>query len=481
VTPSRPWIAFSLLTAAFFMVNLDFSIVSIALPAMQSGLHISPEISQWILSVYAMVFAGFLMLSGSFADVLGRRRFFVIGVALFGAASLAGGFANDATTLIAMRALQGLGAAMCNPAGLAIATTLFSPGPARNKAVGFWAASGAAGVVFGMLLGGVLVGFFSWRAVLWVNVPVCALLLVLVPFFVPREASLPAKPKLDVGGAAALTATLLLLTFTIVRIPEDGVLSNVTALRAIGTFALFLFFVAIEARVASPLVPRRVFGYRDFSAGGLLALVQAAGYSGMAVYASIYWQQVAHLPPLLTGFAFLPCAVIMAAIVAPASAPLSQRFGPRAVATAGSLVTIAGMAIGIYVTGLTPAWWLMLIVTVVAAVGCMETFELSMIAGLAHVDAKDEGAAAGGISTMGQIGMGLGVAVAAALAMGKPADAGVHDAFWSPFAFSLLTLLVSVFGIGALDGRRGTTHVLRVGKLAFVRRSAAGRPNVSEP
>ena len=141
----RPWPAFALVSLAFFMVVLDFSIVSIAIPEIQSGLHMTPGEAQWILSIYMLIFAGFLMLCGSLADLFGRRRFFLAGVALFGAASLAAGFSNDGLTLILLRAAQGLGAAMCNPSGLAIATTLFAAGPERNRAVGLWAAVGSAG------------------------------------------------------------------------------------------------------------------------------------------------------------------------------------------------------------------------------------------------------------------------------------------------------------------------------------------------
>jgi MFS family permease len=167
----------------------------------------------------------------------------------------------------------------------------------------------------------------------------------------------------------------------------------------------------------------------------------------VSLYASIYWQQVAHLSPLATGLAFLPCGLLMTLVIGPTAAPLAQRIGARALSTAGSIVMVAGMALALWLTTFPPAWWLMLIVTIVATAGCMETFEMSMVAGLAHVDEKDEGAACGAISTMSQIGMGLGVAVAAALAMGKPVAAGVHDAFWSPAIFAVLTLVVSVTGI----------------------------------
>ena len=469
----NPWVPFWLLSAAFFMVVLDFSIVTIALPAMQSGLHITPAVSQWILSAYAMVFAGFLMLSGSFADLLGRRRFFLAGIALFGAASLAGGFANDATTLILMRALQGLGAAMSNPSGLAIATTLFEAGPARNKAIGLWANVGAAGVVFGMLFGGVLVSAFDWRAVLWVNVPVCVLLLVLVPVFVPKDRALAERPKLDVLGAALLTATLLLFTFTIVRAPEDGLTSAATLLRVLGAVVLLGAFVIIERRSANPMIPKNIFSYENFNGGMTMALVQAAGYSGFSVYASVYWQQVVGLSPLATGLAFLPCGLLMMIVVGPTAAGLAQRFGPRIVSTLGSIVMISGMAIALFVTDLPPDWVLMLVVTLVASAGCMETFEMSMVAGLAHVDERDEGCASGAVSTMGQIGMGLGVAVAAALAMGRPPQQGVHAAFWAPMTFSVLTLLVSAFAIKGL--KPNVAHrVVRVGKLSFVHKTPAG-------
>jgi MFS family permease len=455
------------------MVVLDYSIVSIALPAMETELHTTPAVVQWVLSAYMMIFAGFLMLSGSFADLLGRRRFFLAGIVLFGLASLAGSMAKDIATLIAMRSLQGLGAAMCNPSGLAIATTLFSAGAQRNRAVGLWATVGSAGVVAGMLLGGVLVGFLGWRSVLWVNVPVCALLVVLVPFFVPADRPLATKPRLDIGGAALLTAALLMMTYAIARAPEDGIASSATIGRALVTLLLFGGFVFVERRVAQPLVPRRLFGYQDFTGGALMALVQAAGYAGVSLYASIYWQQVAGLSPLATGLAFLPCGFLMMLVIGPTAAPLAQRVGARTLSVAGSIVMIAGMALALLFTTLPPSWWLMLVVTLVATAGCMETFEMSMVAGLAHVDERDEGAACGANSTMSQIGMGLGVAVAAALAMGKPAAIGVHDAFWSPLSFSVLTLIVSLTLIAGARPRRPAKSVVRAGKISFVHKEPA--------
>lgn len=192
-----------------------------------------------------------------------------------------------------------------------------------------------------------------------------------------------------------------------------------------------------------------------------MALVQAAGYAGVSLYASIYWQQVAHLSPLETGLAFLPCGLLMTFVIGPTAAPLSQRVGARALSTVGSIVMIAGLALALWSTTMPPAWWLMLVVTLVATAGCMETFEMSMVAGLAHVDEKDESAACGAISTMSQIGMGLGVAVPAALAIGKPIAAGVHDAFWSPALFSVLTLLVSVTAIAGMHPRRPSKRVAR--------------------
>ena len=468
----RPWPAFALVSLAFFMVVLDFSIVSIAIPEIQSGLHMTPAQSQWILSIYMLIFAGFLMLSGCLADLFGRRRFFMAGVALFGAASLAAGFSNDGTTLILLRAAQGLGAAMCNPSGLAIATTLFAPGPERNRAVGLWAAVGSGGVLFGMILGGILVAAFDWRAVLWVNVPVALAILILTPIFVPRDVPPATKPKLDFAGAFFLTAGLLLITYTIVLIPQDG-FTVTTFLSIIVSIVLFLGFVAVESREVQPLVPGRLFRYQDFGGGMLLALVQAAAYAGMTVYASIYWQSVSGLPPLLTGLAFLPSALLMTLAVGPTASALAQRFGARALSSTGSIVMIAGMGLALYVTTLDPQWWLMLIVTLIGSVGCMETFEMSMIAGLAHVNEADEGVAAGAISTGSQIGMGLGVAVAAAFAVGRPVAEGAHLAWWSPLGFSVATLLVSLLLIAGKKPRAAIVQVVRAGKIAIVQK--AGR------
>jgi MFS family permease len=199
-----------------------------------------------------------------------------------------------------------------------------------------------------------------------------------------------------------------------------------------------------------------------------MALVQASAYAGMSVYASMYWQQVAGLSPLFTGLAFLPAGLLMTCVIGPTSAPLATRIGARALSVWGSVTMIAGMLLALLFTSWPPSWWPMLLVTVVAALGCMETFEMSMVAGLANVEEQDEGVACGAVSTMSQIGMGIGVAFAAALAMGKPAAQGVHDAFWAPFAFSVLTWLVSITSIAGKRVAGVKRRVFRLGKIALV-------------
>jgi predicted MFS family arabinose efflux permease len=331
-----------------------------------------------------------------------------------------------------------------------------------------WGIAGSIGIVVGMFLGGVLVAFLGWRSVFFVNVPVGILILILGAVLVPRDAAAQEERSLDAWGAVLLTAALLLLTYTIVRAPTDGFVPNGTLLRAVLVVVLFAGYAVAERRAIDPLVPMRIFAIEDFTPSIVLSIVQAAAYGSIYVYASAYFQDVAHLSPLATGLAFVPATLVMAGVSGPLSAPLARRFGPRAVALFGAVFMVAGSYLLLALSRPdVPAIYGVLPATIVGGFGCMFTYEISMIAGLANVSEPDDALASAAISTSAQIGLSLGVAVAAAFAI---ALGSVHYAFWSALIFSALSLLSGA----AIRGRApvGARH-FHFGKLLFAHRAAA--------
>jgi EmrB/QacA subfamily drug resistance transporter len=464
--PVRPWIVFAILCTTFFMLLLDFSIVSVALPAIGKGLAAGPERTQWLISAYSIVFAGFLLFAGRCADVYGRRAAFFAGLAIFTIASLVAGLAQNAELLVVMRAVQGLGAAIVNPAALAIAMGSFADRAERSRAIGLWGIAGSAGIVVGMFLGGALVALFGWRSVFFVNVPVGVLIFLLAAALLPREARAPGTRGLDARGALLLTAALLLLTYAIVQAPSDGFLSRDSIVRFVLAAVLFAGYIMSERRSDDPLIPAHILRIEDFTPSAVLSLVQAAAYGSVYVYASAYFQDVAHLSPLATGIAFIPATLVMACVSGPLSAPLARRFGARAISVFGAIFMIGGsyLLLALSRPGIPPLSGV-LPATILAGFGCMFTYEISMIAGLASVEDEDEALASAAISTASQIGLSLGVAAAAAFAI---AFGAVHFAFWSSIIFSVLSLGAS---LAIRGGSRTSVRHFHFGKLVFRGRS----------
>src|SRR6478735_7356562 len=242
----RRWKALAIVCAAFFMTVLDVSIVNVALPSIGKSLHFSESNLQWVITAYAITFGGFLLLGGRSADLFGRRRLFLIGVAVFTIASFFCGIAWSEGVLIASRAVQGVGAAIISPAALSIIMTTFEEGPERNKALGIWGAIGGSGAAVGVLAGGVLTKYFGWEWIFFVNVPVGVIALVLAPRFV-RESRSDRESSPDVAGAVTITAGLALLVYAISQAPDHGWSSSWTIVRLVISVVLLAAFVLIEA------------------------------------------------------------------------------------------------------------------------------------------------------------------------------------------------------------------------------------------
>src|SRR3954470_462272 len=258
----RRWLALILLTVTQFMVVLDVAIVNVALPSIQQQLDFSVEQLQWVTSAYALTFGGFLLLGGRVADLLGRRRVFIAGMALFGAASLAAGLAPSDTALIGARALQGLGAAIISPAALSILTTTFQEGAERNKALGIWGAVSGMGGAAGVLAGGVLTDSLSWEWIFLVNVPIGIAAVALAPALLRESRVVGVSRNFDLAGALTVTSGLVLLVFGLVKTTDYGWTSGRTLGALAGSALLLGAFVAIEARSKAPLVPLAIFRRR---------------------------------------------------------------------------------------------------------------------------------------------------------------------------------------------------------------------------
>ena len=289
---SQHWFALVLLCVAQFMVVLDFSIVNVALPAMQHSLGFSQQNLQWVVSAYALTFGGFLLLGGRAADILGRRRVVMAGLGLFALASLVGGVAQFQWVLIAARAFQGLGAAIISPAALSILTTTFKEGDERNRALGIWGAIAASGFAAGVLLGGILTDALSWRWVMFVNVPIGIAVIAFSPGLLSENHELTTTRRIDLAGAVTVTLGLVALVYALVQAPEFGWVAWQTLLLFGLAIALLALFVVIESRVGAPLIPLRIFRLRTLTAANIVALFMSAAVGSMVFILTLYMQQV---------------------------------------------------------------------------------------------------------------------------------------------------------------------------------------------
>src|SRR3954463_14256364 len=337
----RRWKALAVVCAAFFMTVLDVSIVNVALPSIGEALDFSRDSLQWVITAYAITFGGFLLLGGRAADLLGRRRVFLTGVAVFTVASFLCGLAWSEGVLIGARALQGFGAAIISPAALSIIMTTFDEGAERNKALGIWGAIGGSGAAVGVLAGGVLTKYLGWEWIFFVNVPVGVLALVLAPRFV-RESRSDRPHKPDIAGAITITSGLALLVYGVSQAPQDGWTSGSTLVRLIVAALLLIAFLVIESRVADPLMPFRIFRVRTVAGANVAGLLLGAVVFANFFLLTLFVQQVLHWSALKTGVTFIATAgtAILWAGVAQA---LVTRIGARAVMATGFVAMIIGL------------------------------------------------------------------------------------------------------------------------------------------
>jgi EmrB/QacA subfamily drug resistance transporter len=411
----KRWFALALIVVAQFMVVLDVAIVNVALPSIKTDLHFSQESLQWVVTAYAILFGGVLLLGGRLADVLGRRRLFVAGIVLFTVSSLLDGLAWSEGSLIAFRGLQGLGAALLSPAALSILTTTFREGRERNLALGIWGAASGSGGAAGVLLGGALTSALSWSWIFFINVPVGLAVVALTPFLLRESRAELEHRHFDFAGAASITGGLMVLVYAMTRATQHGWATGETAGLLAASAALIGAFFVIEARSKAPLLPLRIFRLRTLTASNISGLLLAGAVFSQFFLLTLYMQQVLHYSALKTGVAYIALTLTIIAFSGVSQA-LATRIGVRSVLTAGLALSAVGLVLyaqlpvdGHYFWDLFPAF-------LVSGVGLALAFVPMSIGALTGVREADAGVASGLINTSQQIGGAIGVAVATTLA-----------------------------------------------------------------
>lgn len=411
----RNWLVLAVTVIAQFMVVLDVSVVNVALPEIKHDLHFSQESLQWVITAYSILFGGMLLLGGRLADLLGRRRLFMVGVAVFTLGSLLSGLAWSEGALVVTRALQGLGGALIAPAALSIVVTTFREGRERNIALGVWGAVSGIGGAVGVLLGGVLTSYLSWSWIFFVNLPVGVAVLALSPRLLRESRARLGHRHFDVAGATSITAGLMVLVYAITRASQDGWGNGVTIGLLAAAGALVVAFVGIEARSSAPLLPLRIFRLRTLSAANATGLVVGAGAFGQFFLITLYLQEVLGYSAIETGVAFVALAATIVA-VANVAQSLTTRLGARPVLTAGLLLTAAGGALYAQMPAGGHYFWDVFPGLVVSGVGLAFTFVSVTIASVTGVRAADAGVASGLINTSRQVGGSIGLAAVTTIA-----------------------------------------------------------------
>jgi EmrB/QacA subfamily drug resistance transporter len=480
----RRWLALALLGTAFFMVVLDSTIVYVALPSIDEALGFWAGGLQWVISAYLLTFGGLLLLGGRSADLLGRRRMFMIGVGLFAASSLVCGLASSAQVLVAARVVQGVAAAIMAPTALSLLMTVFEEGPQRNRALGIWGGIGGVGATSGLLIGGPVTEGLGWEWVFFINVPVALGVVALCPTLLPESRAPVGRRVYDVAGAVTITLALVLLVFAVSEAPDAGW----TSAQTIGSVAAATIFVAtflrIETHSVAPLVPLRIFRSRALVGGNLVLLTAGAAVDGMLIILTLYAQGVLGYSTVQFG---LGVAVMTVASVAGAigGQALVTRLALRPAAVTGMIlvgiaclaltqVSVDGSYFGDVFLGL-----------LLFGAGLGATFVASQIAGLSGVAEQEAGLAAGLVDSSFNIGSALGIAVLSSVAVARTesviagADQPVDTALAMTEGFQ--TAFLVALGIAALGALLALVLFGRQGEIEDASVEAAHRVSPCPP
>jgi len=404
----HPGIALAVIAGAQLMVVLDATIVNIALPHIQSALDFSTTGLSWVLSAYTLTFGGLLLLGGRAGDILGRRRVFITGILLFSLASLLGGLATSSGWLLAARALQGVGGAIASPTALALITTNFAEGPARNRAFGVFAAVSGSGAAVGLLLGGMLTSWLSWRWVLFVNVPIGILLALAAPLYITESERQPGR--FDVAGALTSTAGMTSLVYGFIRAAPQGWSDAVTIAAFVAAVVLLGVFLAIEARSRQPITPLQMFRNRNRSGSYAIMLGLTAAVFGMFFFLTLFVQEVLGYSPLRAGLAFLPVSAVII-VTSQVVARLLPTVGPKRVMVAGSLFATGGLAWLSRITASSGYLDGLLGPMLLFGLGMGFLFVSLTIVAVSGVSREESGAASSLLNAMQQVGGSLGLSI----------------------------------------------------------------------
>jgi EmrB/QacA subfamily drug resistance transporter len=474
---ARRWLVLAVTVLAQFMVILDIAVVNVALPSIKHDLHFSQASLEWVITAYSIIFGGTLLLGGRLADLLGRRRLFLVGVSVFTVSSLLSGFAWSEGSLIAFRALQGLGGALLSPAALSIVVTTFREGRERNTALGIWGAASGSGGAAGVLLGGILTSYAGWSWIFFINLPIGAAVLAATPFLISEGRGVLTHRHFDFAGAVSSTGGLMLLAYGIARAASHGWGNATTIGMLAGAVLLVAAFVAIERRSPAPLLPLRIFRSRTVSAAN--ATMLTVGTVGFAQFflLTLYLQQVLHYSALKTGVAFLGITVVIA-VASNFAQLLTTRYGAQRILMAGLLLSAAAGLIyartpvdGHYFWNVFPGF-------VIGGIGLAFSFVPVTIAGMSGVAPADAGVASGLINTSRQVGGSVGLATVTTIAttvaghgVGVGAlNHGFHVALYTLVGISLLG---AAFAAAVGRPRPVTTDERELGESAYVLKEAA--------
>jgi EmrB/QacA subfamily drug resistance transporter len=450
------WRAFALLAVAFFMTVIDLTIVNVSLPTIGRDLHFSATSLQWVVTAYALTFGGFLLLGGRAADLLGRRRILMAGLAVFTAASLACAVATGDAFLIGARAVQGIGAAVMLPSALSIVMNMFEEGAERNKALGIWGAIAASGATVGLVTGGLLTRYAGWQYIFYLNVPIATAALLLAPRIVPESRVATTRRRFDALGALTGTGGLVLLVEALSQAPQYGWGSTRTIAVLAASAALVVAFLVIESRVEEPILPLRIFRLRTLAGANAAGLLLGGSFFAFFFVGTLYMQEVLHYSALQSGVAWLATSVMSVAL-AGLSQYLVTRIGPKVVMAIGMTLIGAGViwasqipVHGDYTSNLLGPF-------AVAGAGTAFAFIPISIAGLTGVEEQQAGLASGLLNTSQQLGGAIGIAIASSVAashtqallhaghvMPEALTGGFQHALWALGAIGLLAVLAII-------------------------------------
>jgi len=446
MSPKQKWIAFIFLLLAQFMVILDATIVTVALPSIQRAFHLTLGNLQWIITAYTLSFGGFLLLGGRMADMFGRKRVFLIGLTSFTSASLLIGLLSSGDLIIPLRAIQGLSAAFLSPAALSMVLTMFSEEHSRTRALSIWSTVAAVGGTIGLLLGGILTQFLDWRWNFFVNVPIGIIVLIGSFLLLPAHSSEERTKKIDAFGAVLITTALMLLVYTITNASSWGWGSLHTLGFLLIFIALFGGFIWNEKKVMHPLIPLSIFKIGNIaSANTMMLFYSMTGFPAL-IMLTLYNQSFNHYSPLQSGSALVPLGILIGtmSILAPR---FIKAFRIKKILIFAPFTAALGMVMLMHLPAHANFLSDELLPSLIWPLGLGPAMVALFVSATNGVPAHESGLASGLINTFQQIGFALGLAIISSIASVEPGLQGYHSAFGTIFWIALLTPLLAIFFI----------------------------------